>query len=172
MTMAIRGMLAAMVTCALVTGCAPIGDAVPEEMTGDGESPILLLCLDEYPCTLDTCLQGFAGPYCTHTVKPSGSQCYVGTCSGTCYPPAIGESGETIPGNCGGCLTECLSDCDCDDLNGCTEDRCIGAVCYHTPEPYGSDCGGGADGWCNGGMCCSSEYTCYTPAAANNEWCH
>lgn len=163
----IRGLLAAMATCALIAGCTPIGDdAVPEEMTGDGEGEIIILCYDGVPCTSDVLISGVAGNFCSFPVKDGGDPCVDGIYYGTCYPPLM-QDGRLIPGACqrectnsqcypgttctlvGGryaCAppgTECFSASDCADTDPCTENLCSGGQCLWRQMVNGEVCGDG-----------------------------
>lgn len=53
---------------------------------------------------------------------------------------------------------QCAIDCDCNDNNVCTDDKCVDGACYYAQHNGGC---GSTIGACRGTWCCTSEFTCF-----------
>ena len=87
-------------------------------------------CVDDNPCTLDTC--NAETGMCEHTVMADGTGCgcnHEGTCQN---------------GVCDNATLVCTSNSDCSDGLQCTRDLCYGGCqCVHEPIPQCFQRGGG-----------------------------
>ncbi len=109
-------------------------------------------CDDANACTLETCVGGVCqssnlsgacddGDPCTQT-----DTCSIGVCAGT---PIVG-------------CVNCTLDVDCDDLNSCTGDVCVGGACQNNNLTIPCDDGNlctTAD-TCSGGACMGTGVNC------------
>lgn len=132
---------------------------------GDVSVSAAASCDDGNPCSLDHRVWlGPSSSYCAHKALPGGTECTVGSCTGTCYPPKL----DGTPGHCscgGG-----LSVVGCNDGNPCTIDKAIwlgpsSMYCIRNQEQDGTVCGaiGDSYGVCVGGSCAWSSWGCDPP---------
>ena len=108
-------------------------------------------CIDGDPCTDDVC--GLLG--CEHPLGTAkcddGLGCTTNdTCvSGVCRGVSTCTDGEVCKSSENACAT-CAMDTDCDDLNACTDDACMGSVCVYTNNTAS----------CDDRLDCTGEDTC------------
>jgi hypothetical protein len=122
-------------------------------------------CIDNNPCTDDTCVAGSCvftpndanpcddGLFCTVTDSCSG-----GVCTGT-GDPCPGQICDEATDTC----VDCLTGGDCDDGVGCTDDVCVAGSCVYTPNNANCD-----DGlFCNGPETCDAVLDCQASTPVN-----
>ncbi|MBU2561553.1 MAG: hypothetical protein KKD17_04595 [Nanoarchaeota archaeon] len=78
-------------------------------------------CNDNNSCTQDVCFGDECRNYCLLNSKCSDSNAY--TSHDTCVAVATGDC------SCRGDPVDCISDAECNDLNQCTEGKCVNNVC-------------------------------------------
>ncbi|MFH1107984.1 MAG: CotH kinase family protein [Planctomycetota bacterium] len=85
-------------------------------------------CDDDDPCTSDTCVLSTC--VFAHNTLPcdDGNPCTSGDHCG---------SGECVGDGLPAC---CIVDCDCEDMDSCTHDTCMGNTCQHAPLEDGQPC--------------------------------
>ncbi|MBN1544481.1 hypothetical protein JW898_03390 [Candidatus Woesearchaeota archaeon] len=80
-------------------------------------------CNDNNSCTQDVCFGDECRNYCMLNSNCDDNDPY--TSHDTCLSVATGDC------SCRGDPVECIRDSECNDLNACTEDRCVNNVCQH-----------------------------------------
>jgi hypothetical protein len=145
-------------------------------------------CDDGSECTTDRC----AGAECENAVRPLGSTCSAGFCTGAAGADScVSCIDDSATGRDTGCTAElpkcdegasppacsaCQEAADCDDGNPCTEDRCSAGACENATLVSGTPC---PFGYCNGvagaefcvQMPCQTDADCDDHADCTTEVC-
>ena len=120
-------------------------------------------CLDEIPCTLDSCVNGtcrfdVAAGFCL-----IDDACWNTGQADPMDPAKVCEPALDPLGWSGGAVDACDDDGACDDGLACTDDGCVEGACQHLPLT-GSGCDdGNACTWpdtCQAGACVSTPAVC------------
>ena len=138
--------------------CVGVGDTCPGQMcdeVGDVCADCLIDddCDDVNPCTDDSCVGGACQNVDNTDGCDDGLFC---TLTDTCDTGACVGVGDTCPGQMcdevGDVCADCLIDDDCDDVNPCTDDSCVGGACQNVDNTDG----------CDDGLFCTLTDTCDT----------
>lgn len=131
---------------------APLCDEIADvcvECEADADCDDSVACNGDELCSAGVCQTGSTVVCDANEVcgEPSG------TCA--CQPGFVDDGAGTCV------ASQCTDAADCDDINVCTADTCVGGLCSFDPSNTGGDCDNGT--FCDGAGTCDTAGSCVEP---------